>query len=177
MAAIVAICNFHRAMPGANIATVQMLTELLADLTDVHEGRRPKRLSPTISQPARRTENSVEADLATGAACIDLFVMAGFSEDDAARRVTTHMRSIGAALPRQKSKSDRQDYKRLLDWRARLRSANPTSAKYQTARKIYDDFLNNRHQYKDVDRLKFAEFMLTDIWGGLKGKKVHRPPS
>ena len=177
MATIVAISNFLRKMPKGNIAHVQMLTELLDDLTDLHEGRRSTRLIPASVKPARRQQNSVETDLATGAACIDFFVMAGLSEDDAARRVSTHMRSIGAALPGQKSKSDRQDYKRLLDWRARLRSAKSTNAKYQTARMVYDLVLDSRDAFKKVDKLKFAEFYLSDIWGTLKGKKVHRTPS
>ena len=170
--AIVAISDFLGQLPDADAGRLHILTELIGDLGDLNEGRHPSRLMPSKGTPQRRTANVAMADLATAAALIEFLIAGGLSEEQAARRVAKVARGIGSALPKQTTKSNRADHKRLLDWRARLRSANPGDPRFSGAREIYESWHDAHRRHRDLYRLSELEAAHDSLkmWRALKAK-------
>ncbi len=175
---IVAISDFLGQLPDADVGPLHILTDLIGDLGDLNEGRRPPRLMPSKWTPKRRTTNVAIADYATAAALIEMLIAGGLSEEQAACRVARVAGAIGAALPKNIKKrgrqSERPDHERLLDWRARLRSAKAKDPKFSVAHQIYKFWRDMYRQHKERYRLSeidAAEDILK-MWPGLKGKKV-----
>jgi hypothetical protein len=152
--ALEAICNFLRDYHDDGIEPVIMLTDLLGALGDLEDGRSPAPLLPTQGSRGRRRVNRDVADLAAASAMIDMLVEAGDSEEQAARRVARLAQAAGAALPmaqrraRRTQEGERPVHDRLLDFRARLRSAKKTDLSFQLTREIYDIWKGVYAQYR-----------------------------
>ena len=105
--AVSGICKFLREYNDGGIGPAVMITELLGDLSDIHEGRCPARLKPAEGKPKRTTPDNAIADLATAAAMIDFLIDAGDSREAAAKRIAKLATDLGRALPKSQHRGKR----------------------------------------------------------------------
>jgi hypothetical protein len=176
------ICNFLREYNDGGIGPAVMITELLGDLSDIHEGRCPARLKPAEGKPKRTTPDNAIADLATAAAMIDFLIDAGDSKDAAARQIAKLATDLGRALPKSQHRGKRRDnaqatpgHVRLLNWRTQLKRSKKGHPSYQLARELYDFWRRHRDDYMKTHKANFreaAEAMIGTWTDMIKPKKV-----
>ena len=136
-------------------------------------GVAPLRLKHEKKRGRPRNTTAEKTHFATQAALIEYLMRAGLSERDAAMRVVCQAKKIGAPLTKSTSKSRRSDHDRLLDWRARLRSASPDDENFKFAKATYQRHLDLHKKLKEkfTDK-EIADCFLKLFWPELLGKKL-----
>ncbi len=150
-----------------------ILFELVNDLDDLCNGLTPPRLKHEKKRGRPRNTTADKTHFANQAALIEYLMRAGLSERDAAKQVAHQAKKIGAPLPKSTSKSRRSDHNRLLDWRARLRSASPDDENFKFAKATYQRHLDLHKKLKEkfTDK-EIADCFLKLFWPELLGKKL-----